>query len=511
MLRYRHIHLARLLQPVSVRILSPAAYSSETGNDDPEDKHPIRRTLRLLGNDMRKVRDFFMPKINRTEDKTDRRPMQSKFQFKGDQGQPEEFQTHCDILVIGGGGIGSSIAYWLKEKARDGLNVVVVEKDDTYSNSATRLSIGGLHHKFSLPENIEMSLFAADFLRNGKQNFGADIPLNYTPCGHLRLVSEEGAEALQRTCQLQNELGARNELLTPARLATRFPWLKTDGVALACLGLEKEGWFDPWALLLGYRRTAVHYGAHFVNGEVVRFIYKNQPDVTIVGDEASNEGQYSSLDKVVVQLQDGTQRSIKFALCVIAAGASSGNVAQLARIGRGPNILQVPLPVVPRERCLYAITTDAQNAPGISTPLTIDHNGVFFRSDGLGGNYICGHFGNIEDSSENPDAQAFFESAIRPTLAKRVPAFGSARIVDKWSGSYDYNLFDDNGIIGPHPYYNNLYIVTGFSGQGIQQTPALGRAISELIMDGSFRTIDLSRLSFDRIIVDRPLYELNSI
>lgn len=82
---------------------------------------------------------------------------------------------------------------------------------------------------------------------------------------------------------------------------------------------------------------------------------------------------------------------------------------------------------------------------------------------------------------------------------------------NSWAGFYEYNTFDKNGIIGPHPYYNNLYIATGFSGHGIQQAPAVGRAVAEMIVDGEFKTIDLSRLSFDRIIVDQPMYEVNIV
>lgn len=80
-----------------------------------------------------------------------------------------------------------------------------------------------------------------------------------------------------------------------------------------------------------------------------------------------------------------------------------------------------------------------------------------------------------------------------------------------WSGYYDYNTFDENGIIGPHPYYHNLYIATGFSGHGIQQAPAVGRAVAEMIIDGGYQTIDLSRLGFDRLLLEKPMYEVNIV
>lgn len=152
------------------------------------------------------------------------------------------FQSHCDVLVIGGGGIGASIAYWLKKRAQDGLNVVVVEKDPTYKQASTPLSVGGLRQQFSLVENIQMSLYGADFIRNVKEHLGDNVDVNFTPYGYLMLATEQSAEDLKRNSRLQNELGARNEILTARRLKEKFPWLNTDGIELGCHGLEKEGW-----------------------------------------------------------------------------------------------------------------------------------------------------------------------------------------------------------------------------------------------------------------------------
>lgn len=279
--------------------------------------------------------------------------------------------------------------------------------------------------------------------------------------------------------------------------------------------MEKEGWFDPWALLMGLKNKAREYGAHFINGELVNFEFLSQPDVFVEGDPNSSQGFYEGLDKAVIKTApDGEERVIKFALCVLAAGAYSGEVAKLARIGTGQGLLRVPLPVEPRKRYVYVFNTQGQGAPGLGTPLTIDPNGTYFRRDGLGGNYICGR--SPSEAEEPPTNNlevdhGYFDSHVWPTLAKRVPAFESLKVASSWSGFYDYNYYDENGIIGPHAYYNNLYIATGFSGHGIQQVPAVGRAISELIIDGQFRSIDLSRLGFDRIIVDKPMYELNIV
>lgn len=100
---------------------------------------------------------------------------------------------------------------------------------------------------------------------------------------------------------------------------------------------------------------------------------------------------------------------------------------------------------------------------------------------------------------------------IWPPLAHRVPAFECAKVCSAWSGYYDFNTFDENGIVGLHPYYHNIFFATGFSGHGIQQAPAVGRAISELILHGEYATLDLSRLGFDRLMVQEPMLEQNIV
>lgn len=378
-----------------------------------------------------------------------------------------------------------------------------------YKKSSLSVAIGGVCQQFALPENIEMSLFGADFLRGAAEHFGTDIPLHYTPHGQLMLAGEKDAATLKKTSEMQNELGARNELLSADRLATRFPWLNTKDVALGCVGLEREGWFDPWALLTNLRRAATGFGAHYVNGEVVNFEFKTQSDIIVTGDATAGEGGYRGLDKAVVQLADGTQRSIKFAICVIAAGVDSAAVSRLAHIGQGTGLLHIALPIEARKRYLYVINSQAEDTPFMSMPMVADTTGIFFRRNGLSGQYVCGHNAEPRSASKPADV-TYFETEIQPALVHRVPALFNAEVLSSVVGSYDYNVYDESGILGPHPYYHNLYIASGFSGQGIQQAPAVGRAIAELIMDGQFRTLDLSRMSFDRLLVDKPMYECNA-
>ncbi|XP_022205180.2 FAD-dependent oxidoreductase domain-containing protein 1 isoform X1 [Nilaparvata lugens] len=428
-------------------------------------------------------------------------------------GNNKLFPSHCDVVIIGGGGIGSSIAYWLKQRAKSGLKVVVVERDPTYRDCSTSLSVGGLRQQFSLEENIQMSVFGAKFLRNIEDYLevpNVDIPnVNFTPHGYLFMATEASAQILKENAALQASLGAKNQLMTPEMLKKKFPWLNTDGIALACLGLENEGWFDPWLLLQALRKKAQYYGAEYVEGEVVGFGSQVSRDAVHA---VYGRGDFDNLKNIQVQLADGEVRQINFAVAVIAAGPHSGKVAQLAGIGSDSKFRETALPVEPRKRYVYCF--HCPDGPGLNTPLTIDPNHVYFRREGLGGNYICGRSPSPEEEPDVSNLEvdhSYFEEKVWPALASRVPAFEKLKVTGSWAGYYDFNTFDENVIIGHHPYYSNLMMCTGCSGHGIQQAPALGRAMMELIIDGRYSSIDLSRLGFERLLTNEPMLERNIV
>lgn len=198
----------------------------------PADEHPVTRTHRILKEDIMKLKKY-IPYWN--EKSLRQNATMFKHVLMGeDAGYLEDpiFPSHCDVVIIGGGAIGSSIACQLKERARDGLRIVVLEQDKTYAKASTTLSVGGLRQQFSLEENILMSLYAADFFRNVKRFLGNHVNLNFVPHGYLFLATEESAETLEKNSILQNRLGAKNIILTPKKLKARFPWLNTDDIAL---------------------------------------------------------------------------------------------------------------------------------------------------------------------------------------------------------------------------------------------------------------------------------------
>lgn len=425
-------------------------------------------------------------------------------QYKDDKIYPKT----VDLLIVGGGAIGSSIAYWTQNKCRDGLSIAVIDKDLSYSKASTTLSCGGIRQQFSLKENIELSQFSAEFLRNIKDYL--TVPeqeppeINFNPSGYLFLATKNGADTMLKNHKVQKDLGANVDLLSPEMIKKRFPWLNVDDIELGSLGNLNSGWFDPWSFLNALRNKAISLGTYYIEGEVVDFGFKL--DSTIRSKEDLNK-EYEAINSVKVKLADGKTQQIVFGICVIAAGAESGKISKLAKIGNGHGFLSTPLPVEPRKRFVYYY--HAPKGPSLS-PMVIDPSGVYFRPDSFDKHYICGKSPeeNEEPNVSNLDVDhEYFEKNIWSTLAHRVPAFEEVKVKSSWAGYYDYNWYDQNAVIGAHPSYLNLLIATGFSGHGIQQAPAVGRAMMEFITENGFNTIDLSRFGFGRLIAEQPLYE----
>ncbi|XP_054481921.1 FAD-dependent oxidoreductase domain-containing protein 1 [Anoplopoma fimbria] len=430
---------------------------------------------------------------------------------------PDLPPERADIVIVGGGVIGWSIAYWLKQKerVRGGVKVIVVEKDLTYSQASTVLSAGGIRQQFSLPENIYLSLASADFMRNINEHLGVlnedPVDLQFNQSGYLFLASEEVAHIMEENYSAQRSAGAKVSLLSPTQLKQKFPWINTDGVALASYGLENEGWFDPWTLLNAFRRKAISMGVIQCCGEVTDFKYTTKHTTSTDGDQM----ELRRITSVKVQMPNSLEyQPVECAIVVNAAGAFSAKLTEMLGIGSGPrdSIAGIPLPVEPRKRYVYVV--HCPDGPGLDTPFMIDYSGVYFRREGLGGNYIAG---TSPEEAEEPDTSnlevdhQFFEEKIWPSLASRVPAFEKLKVTSAWAGFYDYNTFDQNGIIGMHPLINNMYFATGFSGHGLQHSPAVGRSVAELILDGNFTTLNLSGLSFQRILAQEPKLEKNIV
>jgi sarcosine oxidase len=387
-----------------------------------------------------------------------------------------------DVVIVGGGVMGSSIAYFLKGWLKFPGSVLVVERDSTYADAATPRSAGGIRQQFSTPENIRMGQFAAAFIKKSDEHLAVngDAPqIPFVENGYLFLASGAGMKILRGNHAVQHSLGADTILLSPDELRARFPWINTDELAGGCYGLSNEGWTDPYGLLQAFRRKARALG------------------VTYLADTVTALTRGGNRMTGVVTKENGS----------IACGAlvnSSGYWASAIAATAG-----IDLPVRPRKRLVYVF--DCREQLG-RVPLTIEPNGVWFRPEGAG--YICGV---SPEESADPDCTdfeidyGFYEDLIWPTIATRVPAFEAIKLTRAWAGHYDYNTLDQNAILGPHPEIANFYFCNGFSGHGLQQSPAVGRATAELIVHGKYQSIDLSRFGYDRILRNEPLREINVV
>ncbi len=387
-----------------------------------------------------------------------------------------------DVVIVGGGVMGSSVAYFLKGWLNFPGSVLVVERDPTYADAATPRSAGGIRQQFSTPENIRMGQFAAAFIKKADEHLAVDGDAPQIPFvenGYLFLASGAGMEILRSNHSVQRSLGADTVLLSPDEMRARFPWINTDELAGGCYGLSNEGWTDPYGLLQAFRRKARALG------------------VIYLADTATAIKRDGNRVSAVVTKDNGE----------IACGAVVNSAGYLAR--EIAATAGIDLPVRPRKRLVYVF--DCREQLG-RVPLTIEPNGVWFRPEGA--SYICGV---SPEESADPDCTdfeidySFYEDLIWPTIATRVPAFEAIKLTRAWAGHYDYNTLDQNAILGPHPDIGNFYFCNGFSGHGLQQSPAVGRGTAELIVHGKYQSIDLTRFGFERILRNEPLREINVV
>jgi FAD-dependent oxidoreductase domain-containing protein 1 len=390
---------------------------------------------------------------------------------------------HADVVIVGGAIVGSAVATFLRRRPDWDGRVLVVERDPTFRTSSTTLSAASIRLQFSTPLNIEISRFGVELIKHLDTWLGvAGEPapeVDFVEGGYLFLATDAGLPILESNHAVQREHGVQVALLTPMELHARFPWLNVDDLAGGSLGLADEGWFDAYALLQAFRRKARSLGAEETAGEVV---------------EIERDGTRAT----GVRLADG--RRIAADWVVNAAGPRAGGVAAMAGLR---------LPVSPRKRMVFHFDCRTK----VASPLTIDTSGVYFRPEGP--NYIAGSSPHGEQP--DPDTldlevdRSWFEQVIWPAIAHRVPAFEAIRLLDAWAGHYEVNTLDHNAVIGPHPDLPNFLFANGFSGHGLQQAPAAGRALSEWIATGDYETIDVRPLGYERIAANQPYRELNVI
>ena len=386
------------------------------------------------------------------------------------------------VVIVGGGVIGSSIAYFLRASDPT-VSVTVIERDPSYARSSSALSAASIRQQFSTPLSIQMSLYGIEFLRNIGELLEVDgnrPSIDLHEGGYLFLATPAGDATLRENHALQTSLGADINLMDRQTLKARFSWLNVEDLVSGAFGESGEGWFDGYGLVQALRKKAQSLGARYVAADVTGVVREGRK----ITDVIAGNGERYACDTVVN-----------------AAGAWARKIA---------GMMDIDIPVFARRRSIFNVSSPARLQ---ACPLLIDPTGVYFRPEGK--TYICGTSpGADNDPDDLPLDEvdhALFDDVIWPTLAHRVPEFEALRVENCWSGYYEYNVFDHNAIIGYHPQIENCVFANGYSGHGLQQGPATGRGVSELILNGRYVSLDLSSLSWQRLLENRPIVEKNVV
>ena len=390
-----------------------------------------------------------------------------------------------DIVIIGGAIVGASLAYSLRAEGFSGT-IALVERDPQFTQAATTLSMASIRQQFSIPENIRLSQFTLGLFRRLKEEFGPDADIGFREGGYLILAGEEGLPILKANHEAQAREGADIVMEDAKALTRRFAWLSSEGIAAGAFGRSGEGWFDAHAMLALFRKA--------LRGKKVDFI-----TASVVGIER----QGTRVVSVTLDKQDGSGgERLEAGIVVNAAGPNAGRVAAMAGL---------PLPVEPRKRTVFVFEARDRFS---DMPLLVDPSGIYVRPEGsvylTGGAEPEEGDGPADPADFEPD-WALFEETIWPVLATRIPAFEAIKMTRAWAGHYDYNTLDQNAVIGPHPEVTNFLFANGFSGHGLQQAPAVGKALAELLVHGGYRTVDCSAFGYERVAEGRPFRELNVI
>lgn len=371
--------------------------------------------------------------------------------------------------------MGSAAAYYLMKQDRN-LKVAVVERDPTYIYASTTLSMANIRIQFSLKENIQISQYAFEVLDCFDDEMAVDDErpnIAFRREGNLFLVDEGGRSNAEKAFALQGSLGCPIEWWSPRKIKEKYPLYDVSHFSAGTYG-PQDGHLDAYALLMGYKAKARSLGAAFITDEVIGIL---DEDRGVCGTALASGSELIS--NVVVN----------------CAGAWAAVVSRT---------VGVEIPVIPVKRRIFVLDTKVK--PDKPLPLTVLPSGLYFRTET--GNLIL--LGKSMD--DDPVGFSFawddkrFQDLLWPELADFVPSFDTLRIVRGWAGLYAVNTLDRNAVLGEWPELKGFYLANGFSGHGLQQGPAVGRYISELIL-GLKPVLDLSVFNPARILENRPLNE----
>jgi len=372
-----------------------------------------------------------------------------------------------DIVIVGGGVMGSSTAYHLM--AAENLNVAVIEKDPSYAKASTPLSIGNVRTQFNLKENIQISQYAHEFMGDFEDKMEVDgmrPKISWHREGNLFLVEEEKRAAAESDMALQKGLGCKVEWWPRDKMKERMAQCNLNGYVGATFGPD-DGIMDPYAVLMGFKSKARSLGAQYLEDEVAAI--------------STHKGAVTG-----VRLSSGKDLDAKIVLN--CAGPWAGEIAKTAG---------VEIPVVPVKRQVFAVDPKVKqdNLPR----LTVLPSGLYMARE-TGGLILVS-----KTMADDPTGFDFswddkrFTEIVWPELADFIPQMDTLKLMRGWAGLYAVNTLDANAILGEWPELKGFYLANGFSGHGFQQAAAVGRHMCELIT-GAKTSMDLSVFGTERII-----------
>ena len=390
-------------------------------------------------------------------------------------------KTAGTIVIVGGGVIGSSIAYNLLQDGYLG-RVLVIERDPTYKRASSFLAMGGIRQQFSSPVNIELAQYSTRFYRvfdRQMQVPGHTPDVNFRQRGYLFLVDEASADRFEARVSHQRALGASVERLSIDQLHVRLPDVRLDDIEFGVFG-PKDGYGEPREVLAGFRAAAAAVGASYLRAEVVDLIVRpGQIDGVIL-----NSGERLFADAVVN-----------------AAGPFAHKLAAMAGID---------LPVQPVRQHLFRC--ELPRRWPYKFPMVVDPTGVHWRHDdnptsSTGDCLIVAH-----TRLDEPPGETFtcdlsrWEVDFRLPLVERVPKLEPVKLIEGWAGLYAMTP-DHNPLLGQSSKLSNFFLANGFSGHGLMLAPAIGKVLSELIRTGQSETIDVTCLNPDRFEHGKPVHD----
>ena len=378
----------------------------------------------------------------------------------------------ADVVIIGGGIVGSSIAYHLT--AAGCKNVLVLERESSQGKGSTGKSMGGVRAQFSTPVNIRMSLYSIPFYADFEQRLG--YPCGYRAQGYLFCATTEAhLKYLRTNYETQVRLGLKDaRLVSSDEIARLFPQLRSDDIVGGAF-CSSDGFVDPYSAMTGFMRWACEQGAE---------LWKIAEVVTIKRDA---EGSFRV---------ESSKGPVTAPIIVNCAGPWAARIAKM---------LGVDLPVQPLRRML--VPTEPFDAFPHTAPMIIDmSNGFHFRPEALG--FLLAW----TDPEETPGFRTEFDPAfiekILMRAADRVPVFENLAVNPRraWAGLYEMTP-DHHPILGAVPEIPGFFLANGFSGHGVMHAPATGKILSDLILNGKTDLIDASLLSLSRFAEGRLVEE----